>query len=121
MGRDHTLYAVEPGYVRFYKPNPLPSDEEQSVDSVLSSVAKKSLAISPLPTQTVLPIVEQVKCHPSSSRRKQGRRYVGVVLDSEDQLPAPLGVPHKRRLGRIDLTQERTQGNTAEEMEVPLA
>ena len=29
MGNDHTLYAVEPGYVRFYKPNPIPTEEQK--------------------------------------------------------------------------------------------
>lgn len=132
MGKDHTLYAVQPGFVRFYKPNPIQTQEEkytiaglefaaetsQSEHSsstssqknnsiILTALQRKSLPLSPFPLQSIQPIVETVKCHPSSSKYRQGRRYVGVVLEREDNLPQPIGEPHKRRLGLIDIAANR--------------
>jgi large subunit ribosomal protein L27 len=130
MGKDHTLYAVEPGYVRFYKPNPIPTQEQKysiagiefSTESsqetspsstsdkqsvILTALQRKSLPLSPFALQSILPISETVKCHPSSAKRKEGRRYVGVVLEREDNLPLPIGEPHKRRLGLIQINKDK--------------
>ncbi|PWN38226.1 uncharacterized protein FA14DRAFT_159888 [Meira miltonrushii] len=138
MGKDHTLYAVEPGYVQFYKPNPIQTQEqnltiagmefstESSNDAnpsltsqnnnsvILTALQKKSLPLSPFALQSIQPIAETVKCHPSSTKRKQGRRYVGVVLEREDHLPLPFGEPQKRRLGLINLNAEKKTNSSYE-------
>lgn len=100
MGRDHTLFAVEKGYVRFYQPNPLPTVDDSATTSKIAG-----LAMSQLQRQTALPVSELVKPHPSSRRRKTGRRYVGVVLQRDDPLPLPHGVPRSRRLGLINVAK----------------
>lgn len=86
------------------------SQEAENPDSALGlSQLQKSidgLAISTIRPQTVFPIIEAVRGHPSSPRWRTGRRYVGVVLNQEDQLPAAIGEPRKRRLGLVNLRTE---------------
>jgi hypothetical protein len=112
MGTDHTLFAVEPGYVRFYQPHPDPSiiiQSNEASGSTRESIlgqAMKGLAISPLRQETALPIYEPARGHPSSSKRRTGRRYVGVVLEEGDVLPAPVGEPIPRRLGLVNVRRE---------------
>lgn len=95
MGRDHTLYATVPGFVRFYKPQ------------------KHTTAKSPVPPMGTLPLrlpqrkvieahaPEAVRPHPSSAKRE--RRYVGVVLHRDEQLPRPAGSPRSRLFDKVDL------------------
>lgn len=115
MGSDHTLYAVEPGYVRFYKAHPDPTqmitEREQQMGSVTRAIA--GLAISPLRQETALPVLEPTRGHPSSTKRREGRRYVGVSLDADGQLPEPLGSPRQRR---FDLTDLRAPSPTSDEL-----
>lgn len=126
LGHDHTLYAVEPGYVRFYQPLPDSQesqvrlansvakqaasqiqDENSQTDSTrLASLLKDRCAISPMPLKHITPTSEGLRAHPSSRRRKLGRRYVGVVLEQEDQLPFPKEQRSQRRLGRIGLVDQ---------------
>lgn len=103
MGRDHTLYAVEPGFVRFYQPTPPPIDANAIVNPTKHT---SGLAMSSLPIQTAHPDTERLRPHPSSRRRKLGRRYVGVVLDRADVLPQPTDAPRIRRLGLINVASK---------------
>lgn len=110
MGIDHTIYATEPGYVRFYQPHPDPTDlllskkiDSNEANASILSQAMSGLAMSPLRQETALPVVEPVRGHPSSARYRTGRRYIGVVLKQSDTLPAPLGQPRQRRLGLVNL------------------
>lgn len=95
MGRDHTLYATEPGVVWFYKPQQTQKHAEQ----------KPALGELPLrllkPTTITQATPEAVKPHPSSPRRE--RRYVGVALSRELSLPTKIGAPRPRRFDKIDL------------------
>jgi hypothetical protein len=113
MGTDHTLYAVEKGWVRFYQPHPDPSAmikaEAETPESIILRQAMSGLAISPLRQETALPISEPLRGHPSSPRRRTGRRYVGVVLNQDDVLPYPLGQPRERRFGLVNIRQTRIQ------------
>lgn len=116
MGTDHTLYAVERGWVRFYQPHPDPSaliqaEASQLAESSILRQAMSGLAISPLRQETALPISEPLRGHPSSPRRRTGRRYVGVVLNQDDVLPTPLGQPRERRFGLVNVRQTRMQDN----------
>lgn len=114
MGKDHTIFAVEPGWVRFYQRQPDPSslikaEAELSQQSTILREAMAGMAMSPLRQETALPIVEPLRGHPSSARRRTGRRYVGVVLNQDDKLPAPLGQPRERRFGAMNIRQVRLQ------------
>lgn len=124
IGRDHTLFALKAGWVRFYQPVPPPAsvvapalaasrgaDTASSANTGTSEAAptlSKSplrLAISPLPQTPALPKGETLRPHPSSRKRRTGRRYIGVALSSESALPAAWGAPRERRLEKIDLVK----------------
>ncbi|CAO1637221.1 unnamed protein product [Sympodiomycopsis kandeliae] len=87
MGRDHTLYALKAGYVRFYQPSPEPTE-------IVSSS-----------TSTILPKVLSRTPHPSSKHHRTGRRYIGIVFDQETQLPQPWGSANQRRLEKVNLVE----------------
>ena len=95
MGRDHTLYATVPGFVRFYKP--LPPDGPKPPAQSLRGLPLR------LPERTTVHAknCESVRPHPSS--RKRERRYVGVVLQAHEQLPRPPSEPRSRLFDKIDL------------------
>lgn len=82
-------------------------EESTSQQSAILRQAMAGMAMSPLRQETALPIVEPLRGHPSSARRRTGRRYVGVVLNQDDKLPAPLGQPRERRFGAMNIRQER--------------
>lgn len=101
MGRDHTLFALKSGYVRFYQPTPPPA-------SIVDSAQKRDASQPPLTTfkqPTILPKTLSLRPHPSSSHRRTGRRYIGIVFDQETQLPQSWGAPTERRLDKVDLVQ----------------
>lgn len=100
MGVDHTLFAVAPGWVRFYQPEPEP---RQPAPALASPRASSSLRIKPVLPQTALPKTEPLKCHPSSARRKLGKRYVGIALSQDAILPRPHGTPRDRLFDKIDI------------------
>ena len=96
MGRDHTLYATEPGVVWFYKQpttTPVPKVQTPAIGDLHMSLPQRTLVTQRTP--------EIVRPHPSS-RHKQ-RRYVGVALDRAASLPAPVGAPRRRRFEKTDL------------------
>lgn len=115
MGSDHTLFATVPGWVRFYQPHPDPSalikaEAEESLESSILRKAISGLALSPLRQETALPIIEPLRGHPSSPRRRKGRRYIGVVFNQEDKLPAPLGEPTERRFEIVNVGAKMKRG-----------
>lgn len=96
MGRDHTLYATEPGVVWFYKQPttpPVPKAQTPALGDLPLRLPQRTLVTQRTP--------EIVRPHPSS-RHKQ-RRYVGVALDRAASLPAPVGAPRRRRFEKTDL------------------
>ena len=96
MGRDHTLYATEPGVVWFYKQPttpPVPKVQTPALGDLPLRLPQRTLVTQRTP--------EIVRPHPSS-RHKQ-RRYVGVALDRAASLPAPVGAPRRRRFEKTDL------------------
>lgn len=97
MGRDHTLYATAPGFVRFYKPHPEANSATKAPPAPMGA-----LPLRPLPRDTVYALSpEAVRPHPSS--RKRERRYVGVVLHRDEKLPRPPSQPRSRLFDKVDL------------------
>ncbi|PWN38943.1 hypothetical protein IE81DRAFT_327009 [Ceraceosorus guamensis] len=153
MGRDHTLFALIPGWVQFYRPNAepvqpsmpasLPGLDPQAFNTMAAAQQEiasadagagagagadasasaapaqlkpgqsqardshqKELPIKPLLAhRTALPIFEQLRSHPSSARRKMGRRYIGVTPSPNVRLPTPIGAPRERIWQKVDVTR----------------
>lgn len=95
MGRDHTLYATEPGVVWFYKPptNPFQKTPTPPLGDLPLRLPQRNLVTQRMP--------ETVRPHPSSKHKQ--RRYVGVALDRSTSLPSKIGAPRQRRFDKIDL------------------
>lgn len=119
MGRDHTLYALVPGIVNFYKAPP-------ALKTKGATPPMNGLALR-LPQRTmVTPLVpESVRPHPSSPRKE--RRYVGVALQRDTPLPSPTNQPRARRFAKTDLNvlerekELRRQGTEPIAMDASLA
>ena len=62
QGRDHTIHAAQPGYVRYYR----------------------------------------------DPARHPKRKYIGIVFEKDQQLPAPRNAPTRRLLGRIAFEMPET-------------
>ncbi len=77
MGRDHTIYAKEKGYVVFYR------DPEQL-----------SLGVGPAGYGGEGGVKGKKKV-------RERRRYIGVVMNRGDTLPRARGVKRERRLGLV--------------------
>lgn len=78
LGKDHTLYALQPGYIKFYSsslPFPHPSSILSSPDSPDSSPVEQSA------TGVKQSIVK---------RPREKRQYIGVVAGREEGLPRVL-------------------------------
>jgi large subunit ribosomal protein L27 len=82
MGIDRTLYATEPGYVKYYTHN-LPFPHRSSISSFESastmidineSNKEEYVSVNPLPL-------------PPVKKPRSLRQYVGIVRDKEDRLP----------------------------------
>ncbi|WFC99295.1 54S ribosomal protein L2 mitochondrial [Malassezia yamatoensis] len=96
MGRDHTLYATEPGVVSFYKQpvkSPFAKAPTPPLGSMPLRLPQRSLVTQRTP--------EIVRPHPSSKHKQ--RRYIGVALHRPAKLPTKLGAPRPRRFDKIDL------------------
>ncbi|KAI4261481.1 MAG: hypothetical protein L6R42_003321 [Xanthoria sp. 1 TBL-2021] len=78
MGRDHTIYAKEKGYVVFYR------DPEQL-----------SLGVGPAGYGGADGVVKGKK------KVREKRRYIGVVMNRGDTLPRAKGAKRERRLGLV--------------------
>lgn len=97
MGRDHTLYATEPGFVRFYKAAPRPAASEAApIPSMGGSPVRLPRARTILPRSP-----EHGRPHPSSTKKQ--RTFVGVVLHAHEKLPHAPGTPRARRFDKLDL------------------
>lgn len=129
MGVDHTLFATEPGWVRFYSPVPEKSSvaEDAAAEEAAKSLGRLSLSvaphaseakaekkpsqdkpiISPMPMLSISPIMPASKPHPTSKRN--ARRYVGVVLTPDGVLPSPRGAPTARRFAKVDINKIRRE------------
>lgn len=115
MGRDHTLYATAPGFVRFYKPQNV-SDGIQKVPPAPMG----NLPLRPLPRHTVHALApESVRPHPSSNKRQ--RRYVGVVLHRDEKLPRPPSQPRSRLFDKVDLNALEREKDLLRQGYEPLA
>ncbi|KAI9637106.1 putative 60s ribosomal protein l27 [Dioszegia hungarica] len=74
QGKDFTLFALEPGYVKFYSHHlPFPHTERSAVDSTEADLAiqqaGRELALAPV-------------------KRPRGlRQYIGIVKDRDEKLP----------------------------------
>jgi large subunit ribosomal protein L27 len=89
MGIDKTLYATEPGYIKYYTHHlPFPHRQSQSLSHVESKGGsievneENSESFIPLDTDTPTPIAT------APVKRPRGlRQYVGIVRSREDRLP----------------------------------
>jgi len=114
MGRDHTLFALESGWVRFYfppahlvarhtippftrarLPQPILPPGQQPERSESGHFTLKHAI--PLATTRLL-----TRPHPSSTK-KGARRYVGIALSPEAVLPAATGSPTERRFEKVEV------------------
>ena len=77
VGRDHTLFALTPGYLKFYS---LPHHPNRPIFS-------PNMPNRKAPRSSVVV--------PDTNRPKGYRRYVGITLRRDDSLPR-----NERRLGR---------------------
>ena len=129
MGVDHTLYATEPGWVRFYSPVPEKSShaEDAAAEAAAKAQGRLSLSvapqaseakaekkpsqdkpiISPMPMLSISPIMPASRPHPTSKRN--ARRYVGIVLTPDGVLPSPRGAPTARRFAKVDINKIRRE------------
>ena len=109
MGKDHTIYAVRPGWVRFYYPT-ASSAPEGSVEAQRLAAAKPASPLlqrsnsKAINNSAITPIMPAVRGHPSASRRE--RRYIGVALTQDGILPTARGVPAARRFDKIDISRD---------------
>ncbi len=117
MGVDHTLYATEAGWVRFYSPLPQKSspEEEAAIEQAAQALGRMTLgtakttapkaahALSPLPISSITPLLPASRPHPSSNRNS--RRYVGISLTQDGELPTPRGEARPRRFSKVDLVR----------------
>ncbi|PWN50729.1 hypothetical protein IE53DRAFT_386963 [Violaceomyces palustris] len=123
MGKDHTLYASAPGYVRFFEVASSPESTTTTTTTTTSSSftddfqadAKviPSLAIKPFQTKEYLPQRLTNRTHPSSTKRS--RRYIGISFDPLHEREGGIKtetfslLSSQRRFGKIDLEALRRQ------------
>ncbi|PKI83941.1 54S ribosomal protein L2 mitochondrial [Malassezia vespertilionis] len=96
IGRDHTLYAKVPGFVRFYKPN----YEQKQVKPAIAPLGTLPLRL-PQRETVYAHSPETVRPHPSSGRKS--RKFVGIVLARDGVLPRKPGLPRARLFNKTDL------------------
>jgi large subunit ribosomal protein L27 len=86
MGKDHTLYALQPGYIKFYSSSlPFPHSQTPASSSSSSSTSPDSPDSSP--TDQSLSGVKQSLI----KRPKEKDQFIGVVGEREEGLPRDLG------------------------------
>ncbi|CAD6910340.1 unnamed protein product [Tilletia controversa] len=114
LGRDHTLFATESGWVRFYSPPLAPVARHTPPLYTRSRLPQPILPPSSTPPRSesghfqlkhALPLSTTsllTRPHPASNKRKP-RRYVGVALSPETTLPAPEGSPTDRRFEKVNV------------------
>lgn len=127
MGRDHTLFALEPGYVKMYK-EPRQAKHKPGSNNVLQAPSFRNISLkNPATGQSVLLGATSSSSPASSSfstssnstaeaevvrdamgtrdliKRKE-RRYIGITLDRDEQLPRnQRDEGRSRRLGLVQL------------------
>lgn len=78
MGKDHTLYALEPGYVKFYS-SPIPYPHRAAPAITTTPAPASSSATTSLTIET--PLSRLLK------RPRSSRQYIGIVAEREEKLP----------------------------------
>lgn len=136
MGRDHTLFALEPGYVKMYK-EPRQAKHKAGSNNVLQAPSFRNISLkNPATGQSVLlgptsssnsnssasasssfstssntttstneeaEVVQEVMGTKDLIKRKE-RRYIGITLERDEQLPRNLrDQGRSRRLGLVQL------------------
>lgn len=131
MGRDHTLFALEPGFVRMYKEPRTPKHKAGSNNILQAPSFRNMLSHNPATGQTIA-LSPQTSAASSSTTsfstttsdaaqagetieasvgtrdliKRKERRYIGIVLDRNEQLPRDLHEQGRsRRLGVVQLKQ----------------
>lgn len=115
IGKDHTLFALEPGYVRFYK---------QSRGTDIMDRYAKGLSVRQLTSALLLKRVEAATAKVENGTStgssatsgtsdriiRRERRYIGIALTPQEQLPRDeASVGRSRRLGLQQLGGVGTQ------------
>jgi hypothetical protein len=126
MGRDHTLFALEPGYVKMYK-EPRQTKHATGSSNVLQAPSFRNMTLSnPATGQPVAAGATSSSTASSSSfsttttdaaeesipadlgtnnfiKRKE-RRFIGIALDRDEMLPRNQNAQGRsRRLGLVQL------------------
>jgi len=92
MGTDKTLYATEPGYVKYYthdqpfphRPSPFLASSNPSTNSTSTSEESGSFEINESNSEEYVP---SEYSQPPVKRPRGLRQYVGIVRSREDRLP----------------------------------
>lgn len=92
MGTDKTLYATEPGYVKYYthdqpfphRPSPFSGLSASSSNSASTSEESGSFEINESNSEEYVP---SEYSQPPVKRPRGLRQYVGIVRSREDRLP----------------------------------
>ncbi|KAK9898363.1 hypothetical protein P389DRAFT_32808 [Cystobasidium minutum MCA 4210] len=123
MGRDHTLFALEPGYVRMYK-EPRTAKQTPGSKNILQAPSFRNMISHNPATGQAIPVSPQTSASSTTSStsfstsseaaettagtrdliKRKERRYIGIVLDRDEQLPRDLREQGRsRRLGVVQL------------------
>ena len=92
MGTDKTLYATEPGYVKYYthdqpfphRSSPFLASSTSSTNSTFASEESGSFEINESNSEEYVP---SEYSQPPVKRPRGLRQYVGIVRSREDRLP----------------------------------
>lgn len=85
MGTDKTLYATEPGYVKYYT-HDQPFPHRTAFSSSSSTAEAGSIEINESNSEEYVPS-EFSQPQPPVKRPRGLRQYVGIVRSREDRLP----------------------------------
>ncbi|KAG7528927.1 hypothetical protein FFLO_05884 [Filobasidium floriforme] len=97
IGKDHTLYALQPGYIKFYSSSlPFPHPSTSPITSALSSTASPDSPDSSPSDQTAAGFKQSL-----IKRPREKKQYIGVVNAREERLPRDLSAEGRGRERRF--------------------
>jgi hypothetical protein len=110
IGKDHTLYALQPGYIKFYSSSlPFPHPSTSPITSALSSTASPDSPDSSPSDQTAAGFKQSL-----IKRPREKKQYIGVVNAREERLPRDLSAEGRGRERRFWGVERAGQGAEAQ-------
>jgi hypothetical protein len=107
IGKDHTLYALQPGYIKFYSSSlPFPHPSTSPITSALSSTASPDSPDSSPSDQTAAGFKQSL-----IKRPREKKQYIGVVNAREERLPRDLSAEGRGRERRFWGVERAGQGD----------